>query len=139
MPSPAVDIATGMTIEFLTSLWTANIEDINPTGIGAREAVPTSHQLTTKATGDDFGGRTYSPNDLAEPGTIPFTFQFNPDDPPPLNEDVEEIRLTWPEGADWQGDGFLINGIDIVGELDGKIIASATIQLSGVQNHTPAV
>lgn len=122
-----VDVATGITLVFGTSGFTAELLDMTPPE-GSREAIQTSHQGTT-------GQHTFTPADLVDWGELRIDFHFNPATEPPINEAVEELTLTWPDGDTWVFNGFMTNysGGAVLNE---KMTGSATIKVSGDVDQT---
>ena len=120
--SPAVDVATGITIVFGTSGFSAQITDVTPPGV-ERESIETSHQGTVNA-------KTFTPADLHDPGGLDFEGNFNPDTYPPINEAEEEVVITFPAGATWTFQGFMTN-YQPAAPLNEKMTFSATIKATG--------
>ena len=113
MPGAAVNIGTGTTITFATSGFTAEvIETIDWTTI-TRGAVDTTHMTSTQASTGNFGGRTFMPTKLADPGTINLMVHFRPDTNVPIHGAAETITVTFPlvsgdaTAAYWYGTGFI--------------------------------
>ncbi|MCP4617179.1 MAG: hypothetical protein GY844_12200, partial [Bradyrhizobium sp.] len=65
------DVATGITIVFGTSGFSAAIEDVEPFDL-TREDIRTSHQGTT-------GAHTFMPTDLYDAGVLSFGIHYDPD------------------------------------------------------------
>ncbi len=95
MPGATVDIGTGATIVFGTSGFTAEVMSISIDGID-RESIETTHLGTTVPAANQYGGRTYIPGDLADPGTTTIEINFNPDTLPPIGLAAETITITFP-------------------------------------------
>ena len=129
MASDAVDIATGITIVFGTTGFTANIQDVSGPGL-TRESIDVSHQGTV-------GGMEFLPGDLHDPGELTFDIQFNPDTNPPVDQPIETVTITWPSGATWAADGFMTN-YEPAAPLDDKMTGSVTVKFSGDVTITPA-
>ena len=129
MPSPDVDIATGITIVFGTSAFEAEITDVaGPTS--SRDSVEVTHQ-------ESIGGREFTPTDLPDYGEISWDIHFNPDDDPPVDLAPEVITVTWPSGATWAFLGF-VTSYEPAGPLLDKMTGSITVKISGVITVTPA-
>ncbi len=129
MPSPDVDIGTGITIGFGTSAFAAEITDITGPGL-ERESVETTHQGTEDA-------RTHAPVDLFDAGELGFDIHFNPDTDPPIDQPEETITITWPSGATWVFQGFM-TGYEPATPLEDKMTGSVTIKITGDITITPA-
>jgi len=129
MASPSVDIATGITITFGTSEFTAEILDVTPPGM-SREAIETTHQGTT-------GQKTFMPADLYDSGELGFDIHFNPDTSPPIGSAAETITITFPSGATWAFTGFM-TGYAPSAPLEDKMTASVTVKVTGAITITPA-
>lgn len=123
MASPTYDVATGITVAFGTSGFTANI--VNITGPSwTRPVFDISHQGTT-------GHITKVGADLADPGELVLHCQFNPDtDVPSYGGDTEELTITWPSGATWVVDG-IISGYPPAADLNAIMTVDVTVSLSG--------
>ena len=101
MASPSVDVATGITIVFGTSGFSAQILDVTPPGM-SRESLETTHQSTMTQ-------KTFMPADLYDSGELGFDIHFNPDTSPPIGGATETITITFPSGATWAFSGFMTN------------------------------
>ncbi len=124
MASDAVDVATGITIAFGTSGFSANVLDIDGPD-WAREYLETSHQGTTG------GHKTWIGADLADGGEFTFTVQFNPDtDVTGYGGGAEEVTLTWPSTATWVFDA-IIGGYTPTAPLNQIMTANVTTKVSG--------
>ncbi len=128
-PSPAVDIATGITVVFGTSGFDAQIVDVNGPG-ATRESIDVSHQGTVDAL-------DFDPADLPDNGELALDIHFNPDTTPPVEEPKEEITITWPAGATWVFDAFGTN-YEPGAILNGKMTGTLTLKVSGKITRTPA-
>ena len=129
MASPNVDIATGITIVFGTSGFSAEILDISGPSL-ARESVETTHQGT-------IGARTHLPVDLFDAGELSFDIHFNPDTDPPIDQPAEAVTITWPSGATWAFSAFM-TADEPATPLEDKMVASITLKISGDITITPA-
>lgn len=137
------ELGNGTTITFGTSGFTAEVLGIEFSGIGAREAVDTTHFGSTEASSGEFGGRTFIPTKLNNPGTVSVEIHFDADTRPPTQEAIETITFTFPQGtgestpSDWEGQGFSVSfSASLV--LDGKCTGTLELQLSGVWTVTAA-
>ena len=122
MASPAVDIATGITIEFVTSGFSAEVTDIRPPGM-SRESVDVTKQTSTAA-------REFTPSDLYDGGEFSFDGHLNPDTFPPINAAAETIRLKFTSGTWWTFTGFA-TGYELDAPLEGKMTFTMTVKVSG--------
>lgn len=129
MPSPDVDIATGITIDFATTGFEAQILDVNGPSL-SRDEVEVTHQGTT-------GAKRFLPVDLYDAGELTFDIHFNPDTNPQIDADPEVITITWPAGATWVFTGF-ITGYEPAGPLNDKMTGSITVKIDGIIAITPA-
>lgn len=143
MPGTAVDLGTGTTIAFGTSGFASELLSINWTGI-SRAVVDTTPLSITPAAAGTIGNRRYKAAHAVDPGTLECEFHFNPNDDPPVGEDEEVITITFPivtgdsTSAIWTANGVMTN-FDIVGiSLDEKMVARATIKLTGAITLTDA-
>jgi len=124
---------TGTTITFGTSSFTASHLSIGHQSI-SRESLETSHLGTTNY-------RTFMPGDLTDPGEIPITFQYDPDEQPPINQAAETVTIEYPStettGAQHAVSAFLTD-FEVTAELETVIEASATLKCSGTITFTDA-
>ena len=130
MASPAVDIATGITIVFGTTAFSMEILDVSGPSY-ARDPIEMTHQGSVKA-------KEFTPADLYDGGEVTFDVHYNPDSAIPVDEVTEEITVTWPAGATVVFDGFM-TGFEPTGPLNDKMTASATVKVTGEPVITPAV
>ncbi len=129
MPSPDVDIGTGITIVFADSGFGGEILDVSGPE-SSRESVDVSHQGTV-------GPRRFKPGDLYDNGEATWDVHFNPDTDFPIADDPEVITITWPSGALWVFNGFM-TGHGPSAPLEDKMVASITIKVDGTIVITPA-
>ncbi len=130
MPSPSVDIATGITIVFGTTGFSMEIMDVSGPSY-ARDPVEVTHQGSVDA-------KEFLPADLYDGGEVTFDVNYNPDDAIPVDEPKEVITITWPAGATVVFTGFM-TGFEPTGPLNDKMTASVTLKVDGVPAITPAV
>jgi len=115
------DIATGITIVFGTSGFTADILDMTPPGL-SRESIDTTHQGTT-------GAKEFIPADLYDGGELQFDIHFQPGTNPPIDGAVETITITYPDSTTWAFSGFM-TGYEPTAPLEGKMTATVTIKVT---------
>ena len=118
----AADIATGITIVFGTSGFSAELTDITAPE-AARDAVESSHQGTTTA-------RTFIPQDLVDWGSLEIDFNFDPSTDPPVDATAETVTITWPDATTWAFSGFMTN-YSASAPLNDKMTGSATVKVTG--------
>ena len=88
------------------------------------------------------GWKEFKPGALTDPGGLEIEIHFNPNAVPPIQANREPITVTWPVppggtvGAKWVCDGFMHEGPDPEGELDGKIVGNCKIKFSGKPTFT---
>ena len=128
MADDPVDVAVGITIDFATSAFTAEITDVTPPNPN-RDSIETSHQGTTVA-------KTFTPADLLDSGEAAFDFHFNPATNPPVDQDPEDITITFPSGTTWEFEGFMTDYAPDA-PLNDKMVGSATLKVSGEITITP--
>lgn len=92
------EIGTGLSINFGTSGFDANITSVSADGL-TRESIDTTHLGTTTA-------RTFMPSDLIDAGTLTLEIQFDPTDSVPVKQAAETITITFPDGTTWAFSGF---------------------------------
>jgi len=118
----AADVATGITIVFGTSGFSAELLDITaPTG--TREPINTSHQGTS-------GQHTFTPADLMDWGSLEISFHFAPSTDPPIDGAAETVTITWPDATTWAFSGFMTD-YSASAPLNDKMTGSATVKVSG--------
>lgn len=119
------DISTGFTISGAgsNSGWTPKIVDVTPPGESA-EVIDDSTQATT-------GTRTKRAGDLNEPGEVVFDLQYDNADKPVVGADNEAWTLTLPDDTADTFQGFVSGYEPATHVLNGIMMASATIQVSG--------
>ena len=119
------DISTGYTISGATanSGWTPKIVDVTPPGESV-DVIDDSTQATT-------GTRTKRAADLNEPDEVVLEIQYDNADKPVVGAANEAWTLTLPDASTDTFQGF-VSGFDPATHiLNGLMMASATIQVSG--------
>ena len=129
MGSPTVDVASGITIVFGTSGFTAEITDVSGPGM-SRDSIDITHQGTSDA-------MRFTPADLFDGGECSFDIHFNPDTAPPIDQAPETVTITWPAGATWVFSGFMTN-YEPSAPLNDKMTGSVTVKVDGDITQTPA-
>ncbi len=122
------DVATGITIVFGTSGFSAEIIDVTPIR-ATREAIDDTHQGTTNT-------RTSIPADLVDPGQVRFTIAYNPSTEPPMHAALEVVTITHPDGTTQVFNGFMIN-YEAEEPLDQKLTGSVELQIADEVVFTP--
>jgi hypothetical protein len=134
-------LGTGAVITFQTSNFTADITEFAFSRI-SRKAVRTTHFRTPQATAGTFGGHTWMPVKLVDPGYLTLSVSFNPQRPPPINGDPEPITITYPVDigyatpARWSNLTGFVTDWRIGIPLEGRMTASVEIKLSGLVTQT---
>jgi hypothetical protein len=129
----AVNVGTGSTLTgagigaYTTAGSAAQLTDLQWSGI-TRESLATSHMGTTQ--GGTFGGHTFMPGDLADPGEITATWHFDPDLTPPVNVASGAIVATFPEGDTFTGTGFCTS-FEINDPLEDIMTCTITYKVTG--------
>ena len=135
MAGSTVDTATGITVVFATSAFTAEVKDVSWGGI-SRESKDISHQGNAAPGAGKFGNMTFMPGDLSDPGELSLEIHFDADQEPPIDQAAEPITVTWPKvsgdttAATWAGEGF-ITSFEQSATLDEVMTASITVKFSG--------
>ncbi len=124
MASPTVDVSSGITIVFGTSSFSAEIVDVRMPGT-ERGSIETTHQGTSPK------WKTFTPEDFADPGSLEFDVHFNPDTALPTLDVAETVTITWPSGATFAATMFVTSYGNIDAALNGKMMASLTLKISG--------
>ena len=134
--SATADLLTGASITFGTSGFSAEVLDINVSGI-SRPAVDSTHLGTAAAGAGKHGNAMFIAGRIINPGTVDFEINFNPDDDPPIATAAETITIAFAAsggdttGASWAGSGFMTDFAFSGGGVDGKMTGTATVQFSG--------
>lgn len=137
-------IADGTRIVFESSGFTGFIVAAPITTPG-RTPLDTTHlQSTAPVGGNQYGGRTYIPTTLADPGTFAMTINLNADlEWPPVNDPEEFIRVEFPvppgltTPAQIRGLGFATS-FDVTIQVQELIQGVLTIKKTGIWERTPA-
>jgi hypothetical protein len=102
--------------------------------------------LTTQPTGTSFGGRTFIPAPLADPGILEVDVHFNPDNNTLLNvTTAETCTVRWHDlatDATWASASGFVIGVDVraeQGENDTLMLATFRIKMSGAVTVTAGV
>ncbi len=141
---PATEVGfDGMTVVLGTSGWTADITGASWSGIH-REAIPTWHAGTTLGVpAASFGGKTFIPSKLVDPGEITLEVAHNPGEDMPIADVAETLTFTWAIGiGDTSAAIFacevFCTDYEFTGTTDDKWTASVTFKCSGVATETPS-
>ena len=123
----ATDIGTGTTVTFGTSSFSADILDVNWSGI-TRETINTSHMGTT----DD---HTFAAVDLVDNGEISMEIAFVGNLSPPIisNGAAETVTIDWAgasTGYTWAASA-INTGFEIGAPLEDKMTGTLTLKVSG--------
>lgn len=135
-----VDISTGLTLVLATSGFTADVLNVDWSGI-SRESIETSHMGTSPAGANKIGNKTFMPGDLIDPGEIVMEIHFNPENLPPIGEAAEIATLTWPKAADqsvagsWSAEVFETE-FSLGAPLEEKMTGTLTLKVSGEITQT---
>lgn len=138
----AVDVGTTTSLQFVTSALLVEVVGIQIGGI-SRPAIDTTHLLSTLPVGGQFGGRTFIPGKLQDPGELTLEIHHDPDKVPPVNTAPEQLVLTFPVpagktvGAKYTMTGFC-TAYQAGTPLEDKMGATITVKLSGVVVPTAA-
>lgn len=120
-------VGTGTTITFATG-FCAEILNVSHDGI-SRKAIDTTHMGTT-------GGMTFTPGALYDPGGLRVSLAFAPGANPPIDQAVETITVTFPDGETESFDGFLTD-FAWTDPLEDRMTADATIKATGDITSAP--
>jgi hypothetical protein len=137
-------IADGTRIVFESSGFVGFIVGID-FDIPGRTALDTTHLASTLPVGSNqFGGRTYIPTTLADPGSMTMTLNFDPEiELPPLNNAPEFIRIEFPTPpglttpASFRGQAFITSS-PITIRVQELIQGTITMKAIGIWERTPA-
>jgi hypothetical protein len=129
--------ATGLTIGFGTSSFTAEIKSASGNNNEAREALDRSHLGTTSS-------RVFIPSKLKDPGDLTLEIHFDGDQDPPVSGAAEEITITYPipPGLTTAGtrvfQGFVTSATPAHPETGTLMSMTVGIKISGDITKTPA-
>lgn len=123
------NIGLGTSIVFLTSGFTANMLDIVPPKI-SRKDIPRTNLATT-------GAHTSSPSRLLKTGPAKIEFEYDPGTEPPIDQPIESIRITFPDGEYDQFTGYMTE-LERKAPIEDMMTAAATIVVTGLITHSTA-
>ena len=142
MAGTSVDVSTGITIVFGTSGFTSEILDVAQPGV-SRKSIDVSHMGTAAPSAGSYGNMPFIPGRLSDAGELTLDVHYNPDVVPPIDLVAETITVTFPlvpgdsTPAKIVFTGFF-TAFDPSFPLDDKMVASATIKISGSVARTAA-
>ena len=130
------DIGTGATLS-IGANWAVSILSISHSGL-ERESIPSSHLGTT-------GGRSFIEGDLYDPGELEIEYILDTEDPnadaakPPYLDVVAAVVVEFPifpgsgdgTGSKMSGNGFVTSVSPYTLDLEGLVVGSLTIKLTG--------
>jgi hypothetical protein len=124
----AADVGTGATITFGTSAYTAELTDIQWTGI-ERTVVDITHLGSSQA-------RVFMPGDLYDPGSAQLSVLFDVRTPrPAMNNAAETVTLTFPSSDTAVASGFF-SGWEFGVPLEDKMTATVNVKFTGAITFT---
>lgn len=118
----AIDVGTGTTISFGTSLWTCRVTNIGDLG-SERKAVDTTYLGSTAS--ESVPGR------ILDNGSITLEVQHDPDYSPPMSGAAETITVTLYSGKTYSFSGFMTSYKMTGITTDELIKANVSIKVSG--------
>ena len=125
MAAPDVSLDYSLTSDGANNAgpWTPEIVDVTAPGLTV-DAIDNSTQETTVV-------RTKQAADLAEPGELTLEIQFDEADRPVVGAANEAWTLVFPDDTTWVFQGFVSSYEPGSHTLNGIMMATATIQVSG--------
>lgn len=135
MPSAEAREGYGISLTFANG-FCAKIKTPSYSGL-SRKAHDSSHTQTVD------GWMTFFPSALKNPGELQVDILFNPNLTPPIDEDADTVRVTFPLGdgetnaAYWECEGFMTD-FEWTGPHDDLETAKVTIKFSGTPTFSPA-
>ena len=129
------DDGCGLTIEFANG-FLAGIRNVT-FGPLERKAIDSSHTQTEE------GWQTFFPGCLKNPGELTIDVIHNPDQEPPIDDDEETVKVSWPvpagktNAAKWECKGFMIS-YEATGPHDDLMTAKTVVKFSGKPTFTAA-
>lgn len=116
-------IATGATVTFGTSAFTANITDFAWSGV-SRPSVNADHLGSTAG--------TFLPGGVVDPGELTLEIHSEGgDNLPPTDAAAETITLEFADGSSLAASGFITNWDPASGSTDELVTGSITIKFTG--------
>ena len=116
-------VGAGITVTF-SSGYLAKIEDVSYDGM-ERGSVETTHAGTT-------GGDTFIPLTTYNPGQLTTLLQFDTNVAPPIQGAAETVTVNLPpSGANTMSASGFMTSFNFTNPIKDKVMATATIQLSG--------
>jgi len=142
MAGPLVEVGTGTWMSFGSVFAEAQstnvyqITSLNWSGI-SRPEVQTTHMGTTVSP-KTFGGHTYIPGDLVDPGELSVEGHFNPDLVPPIEQAQGALVVTFPaatatataQTASWSANASCTS-FNCNDPLEDKMTFDATFKITG--------
>jgi len=131
----ACDVATGITIGFATSTFTADVVDFSPIFEQTVADIDCTHQGSS--------AREYEPSDLIDYGECTMTINFTVGSVVPVGAAPEEITITFPlidsatnsTKGTFVCDGY-IKSFSATGQLESKQEGEVTIKWTGAGTLT---
>lgn len=114
-------LGTALSIKFASG-FLAEILDCSPPD-ASRESIDTTHMGTE----DEY---TNTPADLVKWGEMNVEIAFDPGVVPPIDQDPEEIIITFRDGETWTFDGYM-TGYAPASPLEARMTATCRIQVTG--------
>ena len=118
------NIAVGIVVEFETTAYTFDLIDIQPVSFH-RDALDDTHQ------GSPAGWLEFCPSGNIDPGEMTVTGVFAPGEFPPIDQPVEYVTITFPDGDTFRFQGFMTDYTPSA-SLGEKLTFDATIKISGI-------
>lgn len=138
------ETAFGTTIVFGTSGFTGTLAYPSVEDTAERASYDSTALNNTLPVGaNQYGGRTYLPAALSDPGAITLVVLHDHTKWPPINGDAETITITQPlrsgfsTAATWAGSGF-VTAVSTPLGVDDLIRQTVTLKKSGVWTRTAA-
>ena len=113
---------------------TAQLLSLDWSGV-SRPSLSTSHMVTALTAGSEFGGGSFIPGDIVDPGEIVAVWHFDPDLTPPIHTGSGAIVVTFPETDAFTTTGFCTN-VDIGDPLEEVMTITCTYKITGDVNIT---
>lgn len=145
MPFTKVDCGTGVALALAALGFECEVLGIAVSGIAA-EILDTTHHGTAVPTlpptpgATKFGSKTFMAGDHVDPGSLKVDVHFAPGYVPPVGV-ADAMTLTWPlpkgktTAAKWEG-AVIVQAYEGGAPLEGKMVGSLTLKLSGQQTIT---
>jgi len=123
------DTPVGTTVSAGTTGFNAEVTSLSLDG-PSRESIDASHFGTVDA-------KSFEPADLRDAGSVSLTVHFDQNNTTVwTGKATETWTIEWPEGSDWEFEGFVTEEPMDATDIDGKMTQDITIKVDGSITRT---